>query len=105
MSWYIGEQSPVYLDYNATTPLAPEVEKSIVDSLRLWGNPSSNNPNCKPCMNFQTHNITAILARNAITEARGHLARLVGVKPDAVIFTSGGTEVGYADNKSTRITG
>ena len=35
--------SPIYLDYNATTPLAPEVIKSIEDSLHnAWGNPSSS---------------------------------------------------------------
>ncbi len=33
----------VYLDYNATTPLAPEVLETITAALRdAWGNPSSN---------------------------------------------------------------
>lgn len=33
----------VYLDYNATTPLAPEVIESVSQSLREhWGNPSSS---------------------------------------------------------------
>ena len=35
------ERAPVYLDYNATTPLAPEVETAVRESLGLWGNPSS----------------------------------------------------------------
>ena len=33
--------APVYLDHNATTPLAPEVMEAISSSLHLWGNPSS----------------------------------------------------------------
>lgn len=33
----------IYLDYNATTPLAPEVIQAISEALRdAWGNPSSN---------------------------------------------------------------
>ena len=35
----------VYLDYNATTPLAPEVIEAITDTLKeAWGNPSSSYP-------------------------------------------------------------
>ena len=34
-------QAPVYLDYNATTPLATEVRDAISQSLEMWGNPSS----------------------------------------------------------------
>lgn len=37
------DQSAVYLDYNATTPLAPEVLDTVVATLRdAWGNPSSS---------------------------------------------------------------
>ncbi len=31
----------IYMDYNATTPLHPEVKKELVDSMDLFGNPSS----------------------------------------------------------------
>ena len=38
-------QCPVYLDYNATTPLDPEVLLAITHSLKEdWGNPSSGYP-------------------------------------------------------------
>lgn len=44
MSWYIEEQEPVYLDYNATTPLDSTVKKAIAEGLELWANPSSKTP-------------------------------------------------------------
>lgn len=40
--WYIEEQEKVYLDYNGTTPLAPEVIEAIKDGLKYWANPSSS---------------------------------------------------------------
>lgn len=43
MAWYIEEQEKVYLDYNATTPVDKDVERSIANVLKIWGNPSSNN--------------------------------------------------------------
>lgn len=33
---------PIYLDYNATTPLISEVKKTIIESLEHFGNPSSS---------------------------------------------------------------
>lgn len=39
----------VYLDFNATTPLAPEVLQAISEALRdAWGNPSSSHGAGKP---------------------------------------------------------
>lgn len=36
------ESGKIYLDYNATTPLAPEVLETITSTLKdLWANPSS----------------------------------------------------------------
>ena len=41
-NWTIMESS-IYLDYNATTPMSPEVRKAVTDSMSTgWGNPSSS---------------------------------------------------------------
>jgi cysteine desulfurase len=69
----------IYLDHNATTPLRPEVRDAMVAALALEGNPSSVHAEGRA-------------ARAAIEAAREKVASLVGAKPDAVIFTSGGTE-------------
>ncbi len=69
----------VYLDHNATTPVKPEVRAVMADALAACGNPSS------------VHRFGR-LARRRVEEARDLVAALVGVKSEAVIFTSGGTE-------------
>jgi len=70
----------VYLDHNATTPLAPEVMEAVMRAQRdLWGNPSSPHA-------------LGVAARRALEEARAQVAALLSVSPDEVIFTSGGTE-------------
>ena len=70
----------VYLDYNATTPLAPSVLEIINESLRdAWGNPSSSH-------------IAGKKAKEVINVARSRLAKMVGAQEDDIIFTSGGTE-------------
>jgi cysteine desulfurase len=70
----------VYLDYNATTPVLPEVAEAM---LPFWtkdfGNPSSAHPEGQR-------------ARKAVEIARGQLAALFSVEPDEVVFTSCGTE-------------
>ncbi len=72
--------NPVYLDYNATTPIAADVAESMVPFLREhFGNPSS------------THSYGAT-ARCAVEQARKQTAGLLGCLPSEVIFTSGGTE-------------
>lgn len=79
----------IYLDYNATTPPAPEVKESIIRSLDVFGNPSS-------------HHKYGEEARRLIETARRRVADLIGCAPDEIIFTSGGTEsnnialLGYA---------
>lgn len=71
---------PVYLDYNATTPVDPEVLDAMLPYLRgEFGNPSSSYPLGKR-------------ARAAIETARAHTAALIGAKTDEIVFTSGGTE-------------
>jgi cysteine desulfurase len=68
-----------YLDYNATAPLRPEVREAVIAALELYGNPSSVHAEGRA-------------ARAAIEAARVKVARLVGARPEDVIFTSGGTE-------------
>lgn len=72
--------APIYLDYNATTPLAPEViafMKPVMEE--YFGNPSS-------IYSYGSK------ARILIEEARTNVARLIGSRPHEIIFTSGGSE-------------
>lgn len=69
-----------YLDWNATTPPLPEVLDAMREaSLRTWANPSSIHGDGRA-------------ARSVVEDARAAVARLVGVDPRDVLFTSGGTE-------------
>ncbi len=71
---------PIYLDYNATTPLAPEVVAAMRPFLEEhFGNPSSGH-------RFGT------VTRAAVDEARSQVADLLDARPEEIIFTSGGTE-------------
>lgn len=71
---------PIYLDYNATTPVDPEVIQAMEPFFREhFGNPSSS------------HYYGAI-TRTAIEKARVQVARFISAKPHEIIFTSGGTE-------------
>lgn len=70
----------IYLDHNASTPLAPEVVESMRPFLtQHFGNPSS-------------HHWAGAPARAAVERARAQVAALLGAWPDEVVFTSGGTE-------------
>lgn len=69
-----------YLDYNATTPLAPAALEEMLPYLREeYGNASSIHAEGRR-------------SRAAIDDARDRLADLMGVRPHEIIFTSGGTE-------------
>ena len=71
---------PIYLDYNATSPVMPEAIDAMMPYLRReFGNPSS------------THRYGRS-ARRAVDRARLQVAELIGASPDEIIFTSGGTE-------------
>ncbi|MFO7917642.1 MAG: cysteine desulfurase family protein [Anaerolineae bacterium] len=71
---------PIYLDYNATTPIASQVAKAMEPYLyEQFGNPSSSHP-------------YGVVARQAVDAARAQVAGLLGCRPAEVIFTSGGTE-------------
>nr|XP_017499602.2 selenocysteine lyase isoform X5 [Manis javanica] len=80
-----GEESPpesrkVYMDYNATTPLEPEVIQAMTEAMwEAWGNPSSPY-------------LAGRKARGLIQAARENLAKMIGGEPQDIIFTSGGTE-------------
>jgi cysteine desulfurase len=70
----------IYLDYNATTPLHPEVLNSMLPFLQdNFGNPSS------------IHSFGRS-ARVQLDEAREKVAHLIGANSSEIIFTSGGTE-------------
>lgn len=71
---------PIYLDYNATTPLAPEVAAAIRPWLEEhFGNPSSSHPYGQR-------------ARQAVAQARNHVAALIGAETDEIVFTASATE-------------
>ncbi|MBN2460590.1 MAG: selenide, water dikinase SelD [Candidatus Cloacimonetes bacterium] len=71
---------PVYLDYNATTPLDPEVAAAMRPYLEdCYGNPSSSH-------------WYGIQARKVVEKARQQVSSLLGCFPDEIVFTSGGTE-------------
>jgi len=74
------EPDPIYLDYNATTPLLPDVVDAMLPYLREhFGNPSSRHAYGRR-------------AHDAIERARSQVAALIGSDADEIIFTSGGTE-------------
>ncbi|MBM3941529.1 MAG: aminotransferase class V-fold PLP-dependent enzyme [SAR202 cluster bacterium] len=70
----------IYLDYNATTPIDPQVAQAMLPYIHSYfGNPSSG------------HSFGAA-AKQAVEQARGQVAALLGAVPQEVVFTSGGTE-------------
>lgn len=75
------ENTPrVYLDYNASTPVAPEVAGAMQPYFEAhYGNPSSAHWAGRP-------------ARRAGERARRQVADLLGAQPDEIVFTSGGSE-------------
>jgi cysteine desulfurase NifS len=71
---------PIYLDYNATTPIDPQVADVMRPFLdEFWGNPSSSH-------------WYGVQAHRALEKARRQVAHLLGAAPDEIIFTSGGSE-------------
>ncbi len=71
---------PIYLDFNATTPVAPEVFAAMTPYLTShFGNPSSGH-------------VYGRRARDAVEQARAQLAELIAARPDEIVFTSCGTE-------------
>jgi cysteine desulfurase len=78
---------PIYLDYNATTPLLPAASEAMRRAeSEAFGNPAS------------AHH-AGRKARQALEDAREQIASLLGAQPDEVTFTSGATE---ANNLAVR---
>jgi cysteine desulfurase len=72
--------TPVYLDYNATTPVDPEVVQAMLPFLHeAFGNPSSSHGFGAP-------------ARQAVDDARTQVAALIGCAPAQITFTACATE-------------
>lgn len=72
--------NPVYLDHNATTPVAAEVSDAMCEALRnVYGNPSSDYSHGQ-------------MAATAVANARQALAALIGVNSEELIFTGCATE-------------
>lgn len=72
--------APIYLDYQATTPLAPEARAAMLPYLdSKFGNPHSDH-------RFGWE------ADAGVEAARGQIAAVLGIAPARVLFTSGATE-------------
>ncbi len=70
----------IYLDHNASTPIAPEVAAAMREAIDgAFGNPSSRH-------------WAGLPAKQMVETARSQLADLLGCAPDEVVFTSGGSE-------------
>jgi cysteine desulfurase len=70
----------LYFDYNATTPVAPEVREAILPFLGpAFGNPSSGHS-------------WGLQAKEAVNDARKRVARLINAEPDEIYFTACATE-------------
>lgn len=76
----MSAERPIYLDYNATTPVDPEVWAAMEPFLREhFGNASSGH-------------VYGQRARRAIEAARAEVGALIAAAPEEIVFTSGGTE-------------
>ena len=76
----LKDNSLIYLDHNATTPVDPEAVKAMMPYLQEeFGNPSSGYP-------------LGMRARQGLDLARQAVASLLNGQPDEIIFTSGGSE-------------
>jgi cysteine desulfurase len=80
MEYMTAMNMPIYLDYNATTPVVLEVADAIQPFLDIhFGNPSSSH-------------VYGLSARQAVAEARASVAALIHAQVDEIIFTGSATE-------------
>jgi cysteine desulfurase len=83
---------PIYLDYNASTPIDPAVAAAMRPFLdEAFGNPSSGH-------------WASVPAKTALEQARAQVAALLGAAPDEIVFTSGGSEANNLAIKGTFFT-
>jgi len=76
----VEHEPPIYLDYNASTPIAPSVAAAMQPFLNQhFGNPSSSHWAGRP-------------ARDSIETARGQIASLLECNTEEIVLTSGGSE-------------
>lgn len=76
---------PIYLDYNATTPIDPSVREDMLPYLEEhFGNPSSSY-------------VYGQRAKEAVEKSREQIVALIGAALEEVVFTSGGSE---SDNQA-----
>jgi cysteine desulfurase len=81
------EHGPIYLDYNATTPIDPVVVEAMLPYLaEHFGNPSSSHS-------------YGYIAHHAVDSARAQVAQLLGCTAKEITFTGGGSE---SDNLAIR---
>lgn len=79
---FIHIKNKVYMDYNATTPMAPEVMYAVSTCMKeTWGNPSSSHEE-------------GTKAKKAIKKARKEVSSMISAHQKDIVFVSGGTEVG-----------
>jgi cysteine desulfurase len=79
----------IYLDYNASTPLDPQVAEAMRAALeQSYGNPSSAH-------------WAGRLAKDVLERGRAQVAALLGCTPDEIVFTSGGSEANNLALKGT----
>ena len=72
--------NPIYLDYNGTTPVDPQVVEAMLPYLREhFGNPSTKSP-------------LGQRAKKGLETARQQVAELINARPEEIFFTSGATE-------------
>ncbi|CAL6114832.1 Cysteine_desulfurase / Selenide [Hexamita inflata] len=82
--------NPIYLDYNGTTPIHPQIRQMMAESLlsqqkenefisNCFGNPSSSH-------------VYGVEAKQSLNLARKQTASLIDCQPSEIVFTSGGTE-------------
>ena len=76
-------RKPIYLDYAATTPVAPEVAASMAQCLTLEGNFA--NPASRS-------HVYGWQAEESVEEARAQVAGLINADPREIVWTSGATE-------------
>lgn len=74
------QRNVIYLDHSATTPVHPAVVEAMAPYwTEQYGNPSS-------------HHRTGYIAARAVSVARSRVADILGVDPDAIVFTGCGSE-------------